>query len=89
MIGFIQYYNRKNEKIEMKWKFLCLENVVANSNKADSDTITNVLLKVIEKHGLDFKCFKSFVSDGSSVVVGERSGVATRLKSDERIQSSL
>lgn len=39
MIGFIQYYNRKNEKIEMKWKFLCLKNVVANSNKADSDTI--------------------------------------------------
>ena len=79
MLGFIQYYS---EKVEVK--FLCLENVLANSNKADSETITGVLLKVIEKHGLIFTWFKSFVSDGASVMAGERSGVVTRLKADER-----
>ena len=82
MLGFIQYYSESSEKVEVK--FLCLENVLANSNKADSETITGVLLKVIEKHGLNFTWFKSFVSDGASVMVGERSGVATRLKADER-----
>ena len=87
MLGFIQYYSESSEKVEVK--FLCLENVLANSNKADSETITGVLLKVIEKHGLIFTWFKSFVSDGASVMVGESSGVATRLKADERIQSLI
>ena len=82
MLHFIQYYSKSSEKVEVK--FLCLENVLANSDKADSETITGVLLKVIEKHGLIFTWFKSFVSDGASVMVGERSGVATRLKADER-----
>lgn len=87
MLGFIQYYSKSSEKVEVK--FLCLENVLANSDKADSETITGVLLKVIEKHGLNFKWFKSFVSDGASVMVGERSGVATRLKADKIIQSLI
>ena len=87
MIGFIQYYNRGSEKVEVK--FLCLENVLASSDAADSLTITSILLKVIEKHSLNFDWFKSFVSDGASVMVGERSGVATRLKADERIQSLI
>jgi len=47
MIGFIQYYNRGGEKVEVK--FLCLENVLASSDSADSETITSVLLKVIEE----------------------------------------
>ena len=87
MIGFIQYYNRGSEKVEVK--FLCLENVFASSDAADSLTITSILLKLIEKHSLNFDWFKSFVSDGASVMVGERSGVATRLKADERIQSLI
>lgn len=87
MLGFIQYYSKSTEKVEVK--FLCLENVLANSDKAHSETITGVLLKVIEKHSLNFKWFKSFVSDGASVMVGERSGVATRLKADKRIQSLI
>lgn len=87
MIGFIQYYNRGSEKVEVK--FLCLENVLASSDAADSLTITSILLEVIEKHSLNFDWFKSFVSDGASVMVGERSGVATRLKADERIQSLI
>ena len=81
MLHFIQYYSKSSEKVEVK--FLCLENVLANSDKADSETITGVLLKVIEKHGLNFTWFKSFLSDGASVMVGERSGVATRLKADK------
>ena len=56
MIGFIQYYNRGSEKVEVK--FLCLENVLASSDSADSENITSVLLKVIEKHNLNFDWFK-------------------------------
>ena len=55
MLGFIQYYSRSSGKVEVK--FLWLENVLAKSDKADSETIT-----------------------GASVMVRERSGVATRLK---------
>ena len=86
MLGFIQYYSLS---IIVFIQYYSLENVLANSDKADSGTITGVLLKVIEKHGLNFKWFKSFVSDGASVMVGERSGVATRLKADKRIQSLI
>jgi len=82
MIGFIQYYNSSSKKVEVK--FSCLINVLASSDSTDSETITSVLLKVIEKHSLNFDWFKSFVSDVASVMVGERSGLATRLKADEK-----
>ena len=59
-------------------KFQCLENVLANSAKADSETIA----------GVHFEWFKGFVSNGASVMVGEMSGMASRLKADERIQQS-
>jgi len=80
MIGFIQHYSKSSEKVQVN--FLCLENVLANSDKAESKTIISVLLKVIKKRCLNFEWFKSFVSDGASVMVGERSGLATRLKAD-------
>jgi len=85
MIRFNQYYSKSSEQVQVK--FLWLENILANSDKTDCKTITSVLLKVIEKRGGNFEWFKSFVSDGASVMVGERSGVATRLKADVRIQS--
>jgi len=87
MTHFNQYYSKSSEQVQVK--FLCLENVLGNSNKADSKTITSVLLKVIEKRCVNFERFKSFVSDGASVMVGERSGLATGLKADARIQSSV
>lgn len=51
MIGFIHYYNRGSEKVEVK--LLCLENVLTSSDSEDSETITSVLVKVIEKHSLN------------------------------------
>ena len=70
---------------------LWLENALANSDKAYSETTTSVLLKVIGRHCLNFEWFKSFVSHGTSVMVGVRSRVATctRLKADARIQSLI
>lgn len=84
MIGFIQYYNRGSEKVEVK--FLCLENVFVSFDVVDFLIIISIFLEVIEKYSFNFDWFKSFVLDGVSVMVGERLGVVIRLKVDERIQ---
>lgn len=84
MFGFIQYYSKSIEKVEVK--FLCLENVFVNFDKVDFEIIIGVFFKVIEKYSFNFKWFKSFVLDGVSVMVGERLGVVIRLKVDKIIQ---
>ena len=87
MIGFIQYYSKSTDTVLVK--FLCIKNVLAISDSPDAETITNIILDVITQNNLDFALFKSFVSDGASVMVGHRSGVATRLKSHDQISSLI
>ena len=46
---------------------------------AKADTLLDLVMEFFVAHGLDPKKMKAFGSDGASVMLGERSGLATRL----------
>jgi len=78
MISFAQFYNKSGGEVETG--FLSINNLLEDSPSADASTITNCIIKTMDKFSLDSKKLASFVSDGASVMTGSRSGVATRLK---------
>ena len=53
------------------------------ANSLDSETIQNCSVNIISKLCLGLKIFKPFLSDGSSMITGVVSGVATRLGENE------
>ncbi|CAG2212072.1 unnamed protein product [Mytilus edulis] len=78
MVTFIQFYNKTECKV--KKAFLSIDNLLEESDSANSTTITDRIIKNIEEYGLKKDELCSFVSDGASVMVGSRSGVAAKLK---------
>lgn len=60
--------------------FLSINNLLEDSPSADASTITNCIIKTMDKFGLDSTKLSSFVSDEAAVMTGSRSGVATKLK---------
>lgn len=49
---------------------------------ANSEAITSLILEVLKNCELDTKKLTGLLTDGLSVMVGKRSGVATRLKEE-------
>ncbi|XP_071122736.1 zinc finger protein 862-like [Mytilus edulis] len=78
MVTFIQFYSKTECKV--KTAFLSIDNLLEESDSANSATITDRIIKNIEEYGLKKDKLCSFVSDGASVMVGSRSGVAAKLK---------
>ncbi|CAC5403308.1 unnamed protein product [Mytilus coruscus] len=62
--------------------FLDNINVLKNSSSADAETLYKCIKEVLTRNNLDLKKCTSLVTDGASVMVGKKSGVATRLKTD-------
>lgn len=79
LVTFIQFYCRETDQVETQ--FLSCQNVLENFQSANAEAIATLLLKEIEElDDLDLGCFTGLTSDGASVMVGKRSGVAARLK---------
>ena len=78
LITFIQFFNSKTEKVETH--FLFVEDILTNSSSANAETIFNILTTQLNEYGLELQKLSAMASDGASVMTGERSGVATRLK---------
>ncbi|VDI37058.1 Hypothetical predicted protein [Mytilus galloprovincialis] len=78
LVTFIQYYSFKDE--ETKTNFLSCKDILEKHNAANAETITGLLLEELESDKLDVSKLTGFSSDGASVMVGKRTGVATRLR---------
>ena len=79
LVTFIQFYNNEHDAVETH--FLSCQNVLAEFQNANAEAIATLILKELEENdGLNLLCFTGFSSDGASVMVGKRTGVATRLK---------
>lgn len=79
LVTFIQFYNTENNAVETH--FLSCQNVLKEFQNANAEAIATLILKELEENdGLNLTCFTGFSSDGASVMVGKRTGVATRLK---------
>ncbi len=78
-IMFIQYVSDG----EVKIKFLAVNDLLeGDSIRPDAKTITSTILKELEDSRLDVSSLMSLASDGASVMVGRKGGVATLLKKE-------
>jgi len=76
LLVYVQYVDLLYLNVHIE--YLCTIKLVA----LGAETITNVLLQVVDCFGLDRKKLVGLCSDGASVFTGQNSGVATRLKND-------
>lgn len=79
MVTFIQYVSKG---AEVHTDFLFADNLLAESDSANAETIVSVLKKNLKKLDVCSRSMTSFVSDGASVMTGQVNGVAARLKQE-------
>ncbi|XP_052241120.1 zinc finger protein 862-like isoform X2 [Dreissena polymorpha] len=78
LVTFIQFFSRESGSIATQ--FLACNNLLANFDSPNAEAITSVIVNELEGHGLSMEKFTGFTSDGASVMMGKRTGVAARLK---------
>ena len=57
-----------------------LKNITISEPRSDAQVLFNNLCSLLEQEGLSFSKLKGFGSDGAAVMVGRKSGVATKVK---------
>lgn len=78
LVTFIQFYCKETD--EVCKNFLSCQNILSNFASADAASIAALLLEEIQNDSLETARLTGFTSDGASVMVGKRSGVAARLR---------
>lgn len=79
LVTFIQYFCQETGCVETH--FLACQNILESWESANSEAISALILEELEEHdGLNLSSFTGLTSDGASVMVGKRTGVAARLK---------
>ena len=77
-ITFIQFVDPHSG--EVSTNFLFVENALANSKSADAQTLFTILTTKLQEMKTSIEKCSSLVSDGASVMLGNRSGLAARLQ---------
>ena len=65
LLTFVQFFNSKTEKVEMR--FLFVEDILKNSSSANAETIFNILTKKLDGYDLQLQKLSSMASDGAAV----------------------
>ena len=63
-----------------KVHFLSIQNVLENSTSANAKTIVKLIKEELSKNDFDINKLSSLASDGASVMIGYRIGVAAKLR---------
>lgn len=82
MITYIQYVDPVSKLVNVD--FLFIANLLEDSASADSQTLLNVLLQNFESLKLDVNKISGLCTDGASVMLGKRDGLAARLKRENK-----
>ena len=77
-IGFVQFYDSGQQNVEVK--FLFAEDALENSDSANSQALYDIVIKQFESIGL--RKLTGLCTDGASVMVGKREGLAAKLRRD-------
>lgn len=77
-IGFVQFYNHGLQNVEVK--FLFAEDALKKSDSVNSQALYDIVVDQFKAIGL--KKLTGLCTDGASVMVGKREGLAAKLKRD-------
>ena len=80
LITFVQYFCTESETVETK--FLSAQDVLKEHDAATAQAIYDLLKEEPLSSQLDIKDVMGLATDGASVMVGSREGVASKLKRD-------
>lgn len=78
LVTFIQFYCKETD--EVCTHFLSCQNILSNFA-----SIAALLLEEIQNDSLETARLTGFISDGASVMVGKRSGVAARRRDENSV----
>ncbi|XP_052261749.1 E3 SUMO-protein ligase KIAA1586-like [Dreissena polymorpha] len=78
LITFVQYFDHDTGNVHVS--YLSCQDVLEKSSSANAQAISDLLVDTVETSGLDIKKMTGFSSDGASVMVGKRGGVAALLR---------
>ena len=76
LMTFIQFYD--SDTNQLVTSFLSCQNVLSEFERANAKAFATLLLKELEEN--DSLDMTRFTSDGASVMLGKKTGVAARLK---------
>ena len=78
LVMFVQYWDSESKGTETK--FLGVQNLLESSDSADAATFTKNVLDELSECRVLVDQLLAFCSDGASVMVGKRNGMAAKLK---------
>ncbi|KAK6182012.1 hypothetical protein SNE40_009783 [Patella caerulea] len=78
MISFIQFFDPV--KFEVNTSFLSISNILEDSTSANSETLFKVLCQTLAKKSLPLSKLKGLVTDGAAVMIGNKNGLAAKLR---------
>lgn len=80
LITFVQYFDTESGTVETK--FLSAQDVLKEHDAANAQAIYDLLKEELLSSQLDIKDMMGLATDGASVMVGIREGLASKLKRD-------
>ena len=82
LVSFVKYYNSNKEKAETV--FIDCSNLLefSENSSPNADAIVSCITEKFQELKIEISNLKAFVSDGASVMVGKKGGVATKLKTN-------
>ncbi|CAG2229931.1 unnamed protein product [Mytilus edulis] len=80
MICYVQYVDPDSNEVNTDFLFIC--NLLENSDSANSQTLFDVLCMKLNELQMDVKKISGLCTDGASVMVGKKDGLASKLKKE-------
>ena len=82
LVSFVKYYDYNKEKAETV--FIDCSNLLefSENSSPNADAIVSCITEKFQELKIEISNLKAFVSDGASVMVGKKGGVATKLKTN-------
>ena len=82
LVSFVKYYDYNKEKA--KTVFIDCSNHLefSENSSSNTDAIVSYITEKFQELKIEILNLKAFVSDGASVMVGKKGGVATKLKTN-------
>ena len=80
LVTFIKYVDADTSKASTQ--FIAIDDLLKDSNSANSTTVKNTVMKQLNECGLDVKKLSGLVTDGCSVMTGKRNGVSVQLRKE-------
>ena len=82
LVTFVKYLNVDSGKASID--FLTVNDLLEKFHALNTETIKNATVSQVEDSDLERKKLSGFASDGASVMTGKNTGVATRLKAENK-----